>query len=159
MCRAISILKQRISHELILRYQLAEHVRQRTATADEELVFDFADREHEPQLPVIADGQMVIHAWGNRGNRQSKLPRTGWCRMESLKAGKWRWLHPQQAVIPASFGLEKGVWFPIREGVEGIVVHDENREPRVYMLTQSASHYYQTMTKHERMPVLVGEQI
>ncbi len=45
-------------------------------------------------------------------------------------------------MIPAKFGLEKGVWFHITEGLQGIVVHDEQHRPHVYMLTQEASRYY-----------------
>lgn len=111
------------------------------------------------QLPVEWDGQVVILEWGNRGNKASRLPRTGWCREESLKAGKWRWLEPEPVVIPANFGLEKGVWFLINEGVRGVVVHDEQRRPHVYMLTTHASTHYQNMTRHDRMPVLVDQVI
>jgi hypothetical protein len=159
MCRAISILKSRINRELVEEYHLQSRVRQRADGADEEVVFDFADRKHDPQLPVIHNGQMLIYEWGNRGGSAPKLPKTGWCRAESLAAGKWRWLAPEQVVIPAQFGLEKGVWFAITEGIQGIVVRDQAERPHVYMLTQDASTYYQNMTKHDRMPVLVGEQI
>ena len=159
MCRAISILKSRIQQELIEEYGLDSRLQRRGEEAEKEIVFDFADRENEPQLPVIHDGRMVIYCWGNRGGRVPKMPSTGWCRRESLEAGKWRWLSPERVVIPATFGLEKGVWFPIREGIEGIVVRDQADAPYVYMLTQEASHYFKTMTKHSRAPVLVDEEI
>jgi len=159
MCRAISILKNRINLELLEEYNLQSRIRQRSGDAEEEIVFDFADREHDPQLPIIHNGQMLVCEWGNRGGRTEKLPKTGWCRRESLEAGKWRWLSPQKVIIPAQFGLEKGIWFSITEGIEGIVVEDRAKHSHVYMLTQDASTYYQNMTKHERMPVLVGEQI
>ena len=61
--------------------------------------------------------------------------------------------------IPAALGLEKGVWFLITEGIRGILVRDERDMPHVYMLTQPASHYYQIMTRHNRMPVLLGQQM
>ncbi len=159
MCRAISILKNRINLELLEEYNLQRRVRQRGDETVEEVVFDFADRENDPQLPVVHDGQLCIYEWGNRGGRVAKLPKTGWCREESLKAGKWRWLSPQEVVIPAQFGLEKGIWFSITEGIQGIVVNDQTERPHVYMLTREASTYYQNMTKHDRMPVLIGEQI
>ena len=108
---------------------------------------------------MLHDGQFVVYPWGNRGDKLEKIPQTGWCRKESLEAGKWKWLAPERVVIPASFGLEKGVWFPIREGVEGVVVRDQSEQPHVYMLTRAASHYYQTMTKHDRMPDLVDQEI
>ena len=40
-----------------------------------------------------------------------------------------------------------------------MVVQDEQQRPHVYMLTTVASVYYQHMTRHERMPVLVGQVI
>jgi hypothetical protein len=38
-------------------------------------------------------------------------------------------------------------------------VRDEQGRPRVYMLTETASHYYQVMTRSDRMPVPTGERI
>jgi len=157
MCKGISILKARLRQELFEEYVLAGRVTCRTDQAEEELHFMYTDRVVE--LPVMHAGQLVIYEWGNRGNKQSRLPRTGWCRHESLEAGKWRWLAPEPVDIPADFGLEKGVWFQINEGLRGILVRDETEQPHVYMLTQPASHYYQTMTKHERMPMLIGQDI
>ena len=157
MCKGISILKARLRQELFEQYELAHRVTMRGEGTQPELHFMYPDPV--VQLPVIRDGQMVIYEWGNRGNKESKLPRTGWCRNESLEAGKWRWLSPEPVEIPADFGLEKGVWFQINQGMQGIVVHDELDQPHVYMLTQQASHYYQTMTRHERMPILIGQEI
>ena len=157
MCKGISILKARLRQELFEQYELAHRVTLRGEGTEPELHFMYTDPV--VQLPVVHDGQLVIYEWGNRGNKESKLPRTGWCRNESLTAGKWRWLSPEPVEIPADFGLEKGVWFQINQGMRGIVVRDEIQQPHVYMLTQQASHYYQTMTKHERMPILIGQEI
>jgi len=160
MCRGISILKSRIKQELYEQYELSRLVHRRHESAEEELWFDYADRGvKQVALPVIHHGQLAIYEWGNRGGKTSKLPQTGWCKQESLDAGKWKWLHPEPVEIPANFGLEKGIWFQIIEGLRGIAVHDEAGAPRVYMLTQPASHYYQVMTRHERMPVLIGQSI
>lgn len=155
MCKGISILKARLRQELFEQYELAHRIVSRGE--QQELHFMFTDPV--VQLPVEYSGQTVIYEWGNRGNKESKLPRTGWCRIESLEAGKWRWLKPESVVIPADFGLEKGVWFQVLEGMKGVLVRDEVDQPHVYMLTQRASHYYQTMTKHDRMPALIGQDI
>lgn len=152
-------MKSRVNLELYEEYNLQTRTRQRTEAAAEEIVFDFADRQNAPQLPVIHKGQMRILPWGNRGGRTPKLPKTGWCRKESLEAGKWRWLAPEKVIIPAQLGQDKGIWFSITEGIEGIVVLDEGGRPHVYMVTQGASTYFSNMTKHDRMPVLVGEHI
>lgn len=157
MCKGISILKARLKQELFDQYELAHRITLRTETSQPELHFMYTDPV--VQLPVLVGGEVVIYEWGNRGNKESKLPRTGWCRIESLQAGKWRWLEPEPVDIPADFGLEKGVWFQINEGLRGVLVHDEIERPHVYMLTQPASHYYRTMTRHERMPLLIDQQI
>lgn len=155
MCKGISILKARLRQELFEQYELANRI---TARSDQpELHFMYTDPL--VQLPVIHHGELVIYEWGNRGNKESRLPRTGWCRTESLTAGKWRWLSPESVEIPADFGLEKGVWFQIIQGIQGVVVNDENELPHVYMVTKPASHYYQTMTKHDRMPALIDQEI
>ena len=157
MCKGISILKNRLRQELFEMYELQQRIATRGEVAQPELHFMYTDPV--VQLPVIHHGEIEIYEWGNRGNKESKLPRTGWCRQESLEAGKWRWLRPEPLEIPADFGLEKGVWFQIQRGLRGILVHDEQDRPHVYMLTQPASHYYQTMTKHERMPLLIDQEI
>lgn len=157
MCKGISILKARLKQELFDQYELEHRITSRGTDAQSELHFMYTDPVG--QLPVIHDGQLVIYEWGNRGNKESKLPRTGWCRLESLEAGKWRWLSPEKVIIPADFGLEKSVWFQINEGMQGIIVHDEQERPHAYMLTQPASHYYQTMTRHDRMPILMDQEI
>ena len=158
MCRGISILKSRIRQELFEEYELARLVHRRSETTEEELWFDFADRTKTVLLPVNYAGQLVIRQWGNRSGK-GKLPKTGWCQQESLAAGKWRWLHPEPVEIPANFGLEKGIWFQVTEGMKGILVRDESRHEHVYMLTEAASHYYEIMTRHNRMPVLIGQTI
>ena len=157
MCLGISILRRQINAELLAEFALQRSLFSRADGADDELIFKFNDPV--PRLPVMHDGQLHIYTWGNRNDRQSRLPKTGWCRTESLEAGKWRYLSPEQCVIPAVAGLEKGVWFQIKEGIQGVVVHDESERPHIYMLTQPASHYYQVMTRHERMPVLIGQVI
>ncbi len=155
MCKGISILKARLRQELFEQYELAHRITMRGE--QQELHFMYTDPV--VQLPVIHHGQIEILEWGNRGNKESKLPRTGWCRNESLEAGKWRWLSPELVEIPADFGLEKGVWFQIVQGIQGVVVEDEREQPHVYMLTKPASHYYETMTKHDRMPMLIDQEI
>ena len=66
---------------------------------------------------------------------------------------------PQSVEIPANFGLEKGIWFQVTEGMQGILVRDESRHEHVYMLTEPASHYFEVMTRHNRMPMLIGQTI
>ena len=79
--------------------------------------------------------------------------------MATVEEGGWSGLEPIEVEIPAAMGLDRGVWYQIREGVKGLVVSDEKGEPVVYVLVEPASHYYQVMTRSAWMPVLIGECI
>jgi hypothetical protein len=125
MCKGIAVLRARIRQELFDEYELAQRIVMRGG--QEELHFMYPDPV--VQLPVLHDGRVVIYEWGNR-SRQGKLPPTGWCRQESIEAGKWRWLKPEPVEIVANYGLEKGVWFHIEQGIRGVVVRDEQERPR-----------------------------
>jgi len=59
--------------------------------------------------------------------------------------------------IIASFGWSNGVWFQVRDGIHGILVHDEDGKAYCFMLTQPATHYFNIMTGAERMPVLINQ--
>jgi hypothetical protein len=155
MCFGIALPIDALPEELVLQHQ--HRVALREPGAARELRFLYRDPQAE--LPAWHGNQLAIYPWGNRDGSGSRLPRTGWCRQESLEAGRWRYLDPQPVDIPAAMGLEKGVWFLIPEGIRGIFVRDEHDMPHVYMLTQPASHYYQIMTRHDRMPVLLGQQM
>ncbi|MBN1395066.1 MAG: hypothetical protein JW959_08590 [Pirellulales bacterium] len=154
MCFGIAIPVSDLPEELV--EQRSDRVAARGPGELRELRFTF--RDPRPELPLWHGNRLVIYPWGNRDGRV-RLPRTGWCRRESLEAGLWSHLRPEAVDIPAAFGLEKGVWFLIEEGIRGILVRDERGGPHAYMLTQPASHYYRIMTRHPRMPVFLGWQI
>jgi hypothetical protein len=156
MCEGISVSWRDLPASLIEKYGLQERVITRQDGAECEVRFLF--RDPRPLIPAWADNQLGIYLWGNR-DRRSKLPITGWARLEDVEAGQWSWLRPEPVDIPACFGFDKGIWFQVREGIRGILVCDEAGKPHVYVLTEPASHYYQVMTRQERMPVLIGERI
>ena len=155
MCFGIALPIDALTEELVQQHQHRIAVREPDASRE----LRFTSRDPRAELPIWHNNQSAIILWGNRDDTASRLPRTGWCRRESLEAGRWSRLRPEPVEIPAALGLEKGVWFAIPEGIRGILVHDERGRPHVYMLTQPASHYYQIMTRHDRMPVLLGQQI
>ncbi|MGY8770314.1 MAG: hypothetical protein ACKVH8_18000 [Pirellulales bacterium] len=157
MCTGIALDRQDVSDHLIEEYDLQQQLTTRAEGDRQEVQFRFQDKK--ARLPVQNGPQLMVLEWGNRDNKASRLPKTGWCRLESLEEGRWRWLSPQEVTIPASFGLEKGVWFQINEGMKGVSVQDETGHSHVYMLTQESSHYYRTMTHHSRMPVFVGKDV
>jgi hypothetical protein len=77
----------------------------------------------------------------------------------SIQSGGWRGLDAVPVDIPASLGLDHGVWFRVRQGVRGLLVPDERGIAVVYMICEPSSHYYQVMTRSHRMPVLIEERI
>ena len=87
------------------------------------------------------------------------LPLTGWTWKESLERGQWAGFGAEVVDIPASMGLEKGIWFRIRQGISGVLVRSESGTEVVYMLCEPSSHYYNVMTRSDRMPVLIAERI
>ncbi len=157
MCSALSVQYREFSDKLIEHHKLESHVITRNEGAEKEIRFQFRDKK--ALLPVWYGGQLGIFEWGNRDNKLSRLYHTGWCKKESLEEGKWNWMHPELVDIPASFICEKGVWLQVTQGIKGVLVHDEQRKPHVYVLTEPASHYFQVATRHDRMPVMIGVRI
>jgi hypothetical protein len=66
---------------------------------------------------------------------------------------------PELVDIPATFCLDNGVWYAVRQGVRGLLARDEQGESVAYVLCEPATRYYQVMTRSDRMPVLIGERI
>jgi hypothetical protein len=154
MCQALALSIDELPEEVVRLH--ARRVFTRQPAGWREVRFFF--RDPQPMLPAWVDCRLLILPWGNRV-LNTRLPRTGWCRQEDLEAGLWRHLQPELVEIPATLGQEKGVWFLIPEGgLRGILVRDERRQPHVYMLTQMASHYYEIMTRSDRMPLFIGRQ-
>lgn len=110
--------------------------------------------DERPVLPVIEGGQINLYDWGNR-DKNIGLPKTGWAKDESLRAGKWDSLKPQDVTIAAEKGCEKGVWFETPGGISGIKV-TEGKEERVYMVTKTASEGYRQKTGHDREPKIIS---
>jgi hypothetical protein len=157
MCSALSVQYREFSDKLIEHHKLESHVITRNEGAEKEIRFQIRDKK--ALLPVWYGSQLNIFEWGNRDNKQSRLYKTFWCKKESLEEGKWSWMHPEFVDIPASFICEKGVWLQVTQGIKGVLVHDENKKPHVYVLTEPASHYFEVATKHNRMPVMIGARI
>ncbi|HAM88902.1 MAG: hypothetical protein US83_C0002G0004 [Candidatus Falkowbacteria bacterium GW2011_GWC2_38_22] len=106
-------------------------------------------------LPVAEKNGTRLMIWGNK-DKDIRLPKTGWAREESLKEGKWDYLHPEVVDIPIEDGYEKKTKFKLPSGTKGIVVQ-KGEDSRVYMITREASQEYQKETGHDCE--LLGEKI
>jgi hypothetical protein len=156
MFAGVALALSELPVELIERHRL--HARTHDRGGEPEVRFLLRDRSRS--LPVWLDGQLQIVRWGNRRGQSKGLPCTAWTWLATLEAGGWSEREPVAVVIPATMGLDNGVWFHVREGIRGVVVRDEQGQSVVYALCEPASHYYQVMTRGSVwMPVLVNERI
>ncbi|MFZ5365107.1 MAG: hypothetical protein ACOZBH_02840 [Patescibacteria group bacterium] len=116
----------------------------------DELEFYFWQKK--PCVPIEENGKVNLYEWGNRNNKELKMPKTGWCRAESLASGKWDWLKPKIVHVPATRGFEKKKWFRTPKGIEAVLAR-QGKEKKVYILTEPSSGFYSKLTGHDRMPV------
>lgn len=148
MCGGIAFQFSRIPKRELEKYYTSEEIGQFESKGELESFY----WSKIPLLPVEIEGEIVIRQWGNR-DKELKLPKTGWAKVESLEEGKWSYLHPEYVKIAADRGFEKGKWFDIKSGgLQGIAVL-KDKEERVYMVTKPSDEEYLKLTKHDRQPV------
>jgi hypothetical protein len=147
MCGGVGFKTKNIPEEELKKYYSPELVRRFKTTGRIESFF----WNKEAVLPVKSKKSVQLMLWGNK-DENIKLPKTGWARAESLKDGKWDYLHPEPVEIPVDSGYEKKTWFDFAGGTKGIVVKKDNSE-RVYMITEEASKEYKNKTGHDREPL------
>jgi hypothetical protein len=156
MLSGVAIALSEIPLGLIDRHGLRRCIYDRGG--EHELQFLFADADR--LLPVWRDGRLEILRWGNRRGESPRLPCTAWIQRETVKGDGWGGRAVEPVVIPATMGLDKGIWYHLRQGIRGVVVQDKRGCPRVYVVFEPSSHYYQIMTSGSQwMPVLIGERI
>ncbi|MFC1615662.1 hypothetical protein ACFL21_00845 [Patescibacteria group bacterium] len=109
-------------------------------------------------LPIVYHGKNLLVPWGCK-TRVLKVPCTGFCRCESLELGKWQWLNPKSVMILVCCALVNGVWFQVRKGIDGVLIHDRQGQQRCYMLMKPATHYFKIMTGSQLMPSLIDQEI
>jgi hypothetical protein len=152
---AIALPGHALPLSLIERHGLERLTHERGG--EKELQFHFGIAV--PQLPVWHDGQLRIVRWGCRRGESRVLPIGGWTKQTTVESGYWSQAGAELVDIPASLGLDNGVWYAARQGMRGLVVPDEWGTLRVYVICEPASHYYGVMTRCAWMPVLIGERI
>jgi hypothetical protein len=143
MLSGIALALSQLPLEVIKRHGLERCIHDRGG--EQELQFLFADSER--LLPVWREGQLQVFRWGNRRGESRHLPCMAWTQIDTVEKGGWGERPVELVVIPATMGLDKSVWYPIRQGMRGLVVHDEHGCPRVYVICEPSSHYYQVMTR------------
>ncbi len=115
-------------------------------------------------LPVRRrDGGVSWFPWGRREGEAADLPRGGWARLESIRAGKWRRYRPRPVLIPAQRFMEKdregrSHWYEIPPGysIQGLLATGGDGEQRVYVVTTGAPSGGEAAAVHDRWPRLVS---
>jgi hypothetical protein len=156
MLSGLALALSELPLELMARHGLERRICDRGGEREVQFLFSDAERI----LPVWRDGQLEVLRWGNRRGESAQLPCTAWTQIDTVEYGGWGGRPVEPAIIPATMGLDKGVWYRVRQGMRGLVVYDEGGRPRVYVVCEPSSHYYQIMTRGSRwMPVLIDERI
>lgn len=155
MCVGIALAYSELPLTLIDEFSLADRIHERGG--EKEIRFYW--QASPTLLPVWLHGRLQIVRWGNKDRDERKLPPTAWTWQETIEEGKWSELAPEPVVIPASFGLMNGVWFKVQQGMRGLLVHDREENPVVFMVCEPSTRYYQVMTRADWMPRLIDEVI
>jgi hypothetical protein len=137
--------------ELIEAFRLSRFVHERGGERE----IRFLRGVPEAVLPIRHQGRLRIVAWGSRSG---KLPRTGFTWRSTVEAGEWVIYRAEPIEIPAIAGLQNGVWFKIRSGVRGLVA-EVGGDEAAYMIVEPSTYYFKIMTRSDRMPSLIEEQI
>ena len=108
----------------------------------------------------MKDGNISLMPWGRRKEQEGNLPLGGWARLDSINAGKWKYVHPRPVKIIVDAFMEKdhnkdSHWFTLEEGqfIQGLVAH-YNDEQRIDVVTVEPD----PLTKqiHDRWPRIVS---
>jgi hypothetical protein len=156
MLSGVALALSALPLELITQHGLQRRIHDRGGEREVQFLFADADR----LLPVWRNGQLQVLRWGNRRGESPHLPCTAWTQIDTVANGGWEDRPVEPVVIPATMGLDKGVWYHLRQGMRGLVVHDERGCLRVYLICEPSSHHYEVMTRGSCwMPVLIDERI
>jgi hypothetical protein len=155
VCSAIALAASELPLTLLEQHGLEDRVHDRGGERE----VRFYWQASPTVLPVWWDGRLQVVRWGNRDRAERKLPPTGWTWKESVEEGKWSALAPEPVLVPATYGYANGVWYRVKQGVQGVLVRDRAGLPVVFLVTEPATRYYRVMTRAEWMPALVGEVI
>jgi hypothetical protein len=150
MLTGIALPLANVPLSLIERHNLTRRLHDRGGK--HEVWFLFQDVERV--LLVLHDGQLQIMRWGTRRGESRVLPLAGWVELSTVESGGWVGGEPAEVVIPVTLGLDRGIWYPIRQGVRALPVAEAERVC-VYPLVEPATHGYAIMTKSNWAPCLV----
>jgi putative SOS response-associated peptidase YedK len=116
------------------------------------------------QLPVMtADGDTELVQWGRREGQEGNLPMTGWARLDSIRAGKWKRCAPIPVKIPVLSFMEKDYQGQSHrydldgdQFIQGLLAQS-GHEKRVYVVTIQPTEEQADI--HNRWPRVLSEDL
>jgi hypothetical protein len=156
VCAGVAIPWDDLPTQLLARPEVRRRRYRRAGSRPEARFYSW---EKDRLLPVLWEGQIRLMPWGARRGDKSGLPLTAWAMLSSVGRGMWGPFTPDEALVPAAFAFENGVWYPVTQGIRALVASGKNERLAAYLLVEPASHYYQNMTRARFMPCLVGQVI
>lgn len=110
-------------------------------------------------LPVQYEGELRLLPWGSK-HRRSRLPFGPWIAEHFIADGALAQFSPEPVVIPANLGFDRGTWFVIEQGIQGVVLPEVREGPIVYIVTRPSTNYYRNMAgKCDWQPALINQLI
>jgi hypothetical protein len=155
MLTGVALALSEIPLDLIEQHGLMRFVHDRGGEREVQFLFRRAER----LLPVLLDGRLALALWGNRRGECRRLPLSGWTWLSTVEAGGWAASGAEEVVVPATLGLDNGVWYRIRQGVRALACPDERGLLHAFPIVSPATHFYRVMTKSDWAPCLLGETI
>ena len=94
------------------------------------------------RLPIMKKGGgITLLPWGRRKDEPGHLPRGGWARLDTIKAGRWDAWQPRPVKLQVQRFMEKDIqgeshWFELTRGqwIQGLIARLQQEE-RVYVVT------------------------
>lgn len=119
--------------------------------------YRFTLDDPKPKLPIRRYGTIQLARWGNCRGHSRVLPRVAFVRQEAIKSGEWAKYHAVPVEIAATYWSFEGAWIHVRQGMNGILMPDEDVRAVCYVVTEAATNYYTNMTGGDWMPVFTRQ--
>jgi hypothetical protein len=75
---------------------------------------------------------------------------------QTVESGWWADAGAEEAIIPAAWGLDGGVWFPVGGGIPGLLLADPRGRKVASMVCAPAEPYHRVMTGGRWQPAVAG---
>ncbi|WP_317928750.1 hypothetical protein [Halioxenophilus sp. WMMB6] len=107
------------------------------------------------------DGSHELVAWGRRESQPGFMPKGGWARLDSIRAGKWSQYSPVPVKIDVAAFMEKDAenvsqWYELQPGefIQGLIA-TLGEERRLYVVTELSEN---SQHASQRWPRVINEQ-